>query len=1656
MSAATKHAVKKNLQELVPLNELSDSSFKEIAPKIVIEEVRSGHFVFRKGEHDNQSVYLLDGKIDLLDGRKKVTAEVEAGTDISRYPLANQQPRMLSARAASKVVIARIDSMLIDAYLNWDHTAVAEATEIIADDDDDWMTRILKSEAFIKIPPAILQRLIISMEPFPVSAGDVVIRQGEEGDYFYSIHRGRCAVTRRESPDAKDVLLSELSTGEFFGEESLLLASRRNASITMLTDGLLMRLAKKDFIELLQKPLVKSVSYKDAASMVEAGAVWIDVRTEEEYASDAIEDSVNIPLNELRDQIPELVFNAQYVICCDTGHRSISAAFVLSHKGFEAYVLDGGLNALKSDVAGQTRKGRSGTASPVETRQQQSAEILTFAQSGQAEPGQGTAEDSESGFSAETGEAPEPDQQAELEALRRELNELRRADRLRQDAEDRLSELQTELRKYRDVTEESERLVVTLRADLESATTENRQLQERYENSFNVQAEQLERLEHELEESTALVSGLQVEIAAAEQERGHLQERMGSTEADRDARLTQLEVELARRQQQHDEVQTELEAGRAHAARLEGEYAAYRNEQTRLQESLKDDLAQAQQRFESLHAELLKKTQQYSEAETGLQQQIRTVDSLNTELDALRRQRTTLETELAAAREHGSARDESAGAELVQRAAELETLRGELALVRQRENQLAENLAGKEEEIRAVLQQREELSAKYEQLQTELGQRTERLQQQLDDSLEEKQALNERIASLQTDYQSLQGESEQLQSRFIEQSGVVEGLSAARQAAEEALGRLQGEWDTNRAAMKDELETAGARLNDLEARLEQSAQAALQEREQLQAEMQSQLDAYRDRVERQDREREELQDEANRSREALRALTTERDELLTRLDQANKESAAEQRKLGELNALVESLRNAADGQSRELGEQLESVSRKANEAESRLETLRSELSGQREKEAGLLVDIEELQGQCQELQERLQAAEERYRERDLESQEALNKLYDDLTRKNGTERELQGQIERLRKKLDQSEEAVQAARHEARESVENIRNELNAERRARADERAQMAARQRELKEQLVSVASQHEEVIATRDGALAQARNDAREEERTRLGQVITMHAQMEQQLATLQNELRQAHEETDAAVRQERANSEADLELARRQKADADVALGQLEHQLAQLMEERDAALAERQSVREQLSTLRAEVEAARGLVNAGKHGLAGDPIQLISELKETRRNIEIAVRLRSEAEAQRDEALAQLEILRHTHSAADTIDNRSAADGDPGHELTTRRSALSATAGEDVGVAASASAVTGPPATARTGSGRSGLSRIWLGGAAIALIGAIAFWLMTRVEIPVTSRVSDSGAGTASPAVIAPETLQSAPAVSREAPAPAEVSAEAAHQGAIGPAAEPVAASPRVPAAGQQAAKDLVAGRSFRDALTGGGSGPLMVELPAAGYLMGSAGNSLNFEERPQHPVELHAFAIGKYEVSFEEYDRFAQATGRRLPPDEGWGRGDRPVIGVSWQDATAYADWLSEQTGHHYRLPSESEWEFAARGDTTSGFWWEGFMRENPANCFDCGSRWDGSSTAPVGSFQGNKFGIHDTSGNVQEWTEDCYHPNYQNAPSDGTAWQSPGCTQRVVRGGSYTSPLDSVRSARRGQYDQGTRLDNLGFRVVRAD
>ncbi len=229
------------------------------------------------------------------------------------------------------------------------------------------------------------------------------------------------------------------------------------------------------------------------------------------------------------------------------------------------------------------------------------------------------------------------------------------------------------------------------------------------------------------------------------------------------------------------------------------------------------------------------------------------------------------------------------------------------------------------------------------------------------------------------------------------------------------------------------------------------------------------------------------------------------------------------------------------------------------------------------------------------------------------------------------------------------------------------------------------------------------------------------------------------------------------------------------------------------------------------------------------------------------------------------------------------------------------------------------------------------------------------------------------------------------------------------------------------------------------------------PELVVIPAGRFRMGCvSGRDCEDDEVPVHEVEVPSFALGVYEVTFEEYDGFAAATGRERPGDEGWGRGGRPVINVSWEDATAYAAWLSEETGDEYRLPSESEWEYAVRAGTTTRYTWGDDSGRSRANCAGRQGRWDDANrTAPTGSFAANAWGLYDMHGNVYEWVQDCSHENYARAPRDGSAWTTGGnCNGRVGRGGSWSAPPNDLRSADRFIFDSETRNARIGFRVAR--
>jgi formylglycine-generating enzyme required for sulfatase activity len=291
-------------------------------------------------------------------------------------------------------------------------------------------------------------------------------------------------------------------------------------------------------------------------------------------------------------------------------------------------------------------------------------------------------------------------------------------------------------------------------------------------------------------------------------------------------------------------------------------------------------------------------------------------------------------------------------------------------------------------------------------------------------------------------------------------------------------------------------------------------------------------------------------------------------------------------------------------------------------------------------------------------------------------------------------------------------------------------------------------------------------------------------------------------------------------------------------------------------------------------------------------------------------------------------------------------------------------------------------------------------------------------------------------------------------------RELAARQAATREAAQEAARENAAREAAA--KEAAARELAAKEAVAraavrpGTVFRECA----DCPEMVWLPKGEFQMGET--PAVGVAGPVHTVKInYPLAAGRFEVTFAEWDACVAAGGcRHWPEDQGWGRGRRPVINVSWVDAQEYTAWLSARTGKHYRLLSEAEWEYAARAGTQTRYSWGNDVGHNRANCYGCGSRWDGRQTSPVGSFEANAFGLYDMLGNASEWVEDCYHGSYRDAPADGSAWEQ-NCPadmrdKRVMRGGAWQYPSQLTRPAFRTAFSNGYYDLRIGFRVARAD
>lgn len=337
----------KVLRTFEPLNSLSADKLEELANKSQVEELPPGRTVFRQGEKDKRCVYLLSGTLELQITGNPNTELVKAKTLESKYPIAQEIPRPSTCRTKTNVVLLYIDSDLLEFLMDDSPSGLYEVTEIRVDEDpeSDWMLRFLQSPAFLRLPTEKIQRLLMKFQEIPVQKGQVIIKQGDTDPWYYIVKEGQCIVSRRPAPAAEEVRLAILGPGDGFGEEALITHGKRNATISMKDAGVLMRLAKQDFTDLLVSPLLQKVDHQTMMDKVRAGAAIIDVRTNKEFNENGIKGAQNIPLSMLRLKAQSLNPTREHIIYCNDGGQSAAAAFLLAQHGVACFVLANGINA---------------------------------------------------------------------------------------------------------------------------------------------------------------------------------------------------------------------------------------------------------------------------------------------------------------------------------------------------------------------------------------------------------------------------------------------------------------------------------------------------------------------------------------------------------------------------------------------------------------------------------------------------------------------------------------------------------------------------------------------------------------------------------------------------------------------------------------------------------------------------------------------------------------------------------------------------------------------------------------------------------------------------------------------------------------------------------------------------------------------------------------------------------------------------------------------------------------------------------------------------------------------------------------------------------------------------------------------------------------
>jgi len=343
------------IRQLIPLSTIPTDHFEQICDQLVVVEAKANTFLFKKNDTDKALIYLIKGSISLQSDSLIVDC-IDSGSESSRFALAHQLPRKIDAFTLTKVRFLRLDINILDTLpeISQDQEetsfmAIDEPEEDNDVDDDDWMTTLLKSPIFRALPPANLQQIIISLEEISFQKGEFIIKQGEQGDFYYLIKKGHCLISRKPSENAKEIKLAHIRSQETFGEDSLLSGNPRNVSIRAITTVTLLRLSKDKFISLIKDPSLKFIQQSAIENELNNGAILIDVRAPDEYKEHHLPHSLNIPFFSLRVQLKSLDKARPVIVICGNGKTSEAAAFLLLRNKIQAQIVEGGMESIPAE-----------------------------------------------------------------------------------------------------------------------------------------------------------------------------------------------------------------------------------------------------------------------------------------------------------------------------------------------------------------------------------------------------------------------------------------------------------------------------------------------------------------------------------------------------------------------------------------------------------------------------------------------------------------------------------------------------------------------------------------------------------------------------------------------------------------------------------------------------------------------------------------------------------------------------------------------------------------------------------------------------------------------------------------------------------------------------------------------------------------------------------------------------------------------------------------------------------------------------------------------------------------------------------------------------------------------------------------------------------